>query len=155
MLSIVCYASAQQAAFAVPQQQTFNDPQSALNDKSNLQSRSYQDFIQTLYRFDADSLHRANNLFESAGTEAVGVPRYDGNQRQPTYADYLQSQQQQQQPQQQQFAGKQRNERDAMIVRPLFVYRLFQEMENRRAEDRAMRRFYKYRKAYNKNFDRP
>lgn len=151
MLPIVCYASAQQAGFVVPQQQAFNDPQSALNDKTNLQSRSYQDFIQTLYRFDKDSLSRANNLFDGAGTNEAAAPQYDGNQRQPTYADYIQSQQP---PQQQQFAGK-RYKRDAMIVRPLFVYRLFQDMANKRAEDRAIRRLYKYRKAYNQNFVRP
>lgn len=152
MLAVATVAQAQ-SGFDLPQTQTFDDPQSALNDRSNLQSRQFQDFIQTLYRNDADSLNRANHLFESADTSATSVPNdanNAGGQRQPTYADYVRQQQQQQ------FASYNgndgiRSEREANVVRPLFVYRVFQEMENKRTQDRAIRRLYKYRKSHNKN----
>lgn len=49
-------------------EQYFNDPSSALNVKSNLQSKQYHDFIHTLYRYDKVKLQKVDQLFENAGT---------------------------------------------------------------------------------------
>lgn len=48
-------------------EQYFNDP-SALNVKSNLQSKQYHDFIHTLYRYDKANLQKVDQLFESAAS---------------------------------------------------------------------------------------
>lgn len=160
MLAMASIASAQ-SSFDLPQTQAFDDPQSALNDRSNLQSPTYQDFIKTLYRFDAGNLHRANNLFDNSANSPGSTAQtpndsnFAGSQRQPTYADYLRQQELQQQQQQAYSSyngniGNMRTEREASIIRPLFVYRVFQEKESKRAKDRAIRRLYKYRKSNSK-----
>lgn len=77
----------------VPAPTAFND-QSALNVKSNLQSKQYQDFIRTLYHRDAGNLARVDDLF--AHPEKVDESRRSiqtGNEaQQPSYSDYIKSQ---------------------------------------------------------------
>lgn len=138
----------------VEQPQSFND-QSALNVKSNLQSRQYQDFIHTLYRYDKDNLKRVDNLF--ANPDQVG-PNHSNNydqaavsqiNKQPTYADYVKTQQ----PTGfynfdggfSAYSGN-RFKRSAQgaIFRPRFVYRIFQERARKREEERIQRRLLKY-----------
>lgn len=54
-------------------EQYFNDP-SALNVKSNLQSKQYHDFIHTLYRYDKANLQKVDQLFENAATSSGKTP---------------------------------------------------------------------------------
>lgn len=123
----------------VPEPTAFND-QSALNVKSNLQSKQYQDFIRTLYHLDKDNLARADDLF--AHPEKVDQQRQDQSDeaQQPSYADYIKSQ-----PNNYfgiSIESTKRYIRSAQgaIFRPLFVYRTFQERTLQREEERRRRR---------------
>lgn len=134
---------------------SFED-RSALENKSNLQSQRYQDFIHTLYRYDKDNLKRVDNLFvnvgdasASANSGAVDVNGGGGGGidgvseeelHQPSYADYIKSQSNN-------FIGihtpqlsTKRFKRSAQgaIFRPLFVYRIFQERVREREEKRLI-----------------
>lgn len=127
----------------VPAPTTFND-QSALNVKSNLQSKQYQDFIRTLYHHDAGNLARVDDLF--AHPEKVDEPRRSiqtGNEaQQPSYSDYIKTQP---------YFGitldsTKRFIRSPQAIRPLFVYRIFQERTIAREEERARRRLIAQRR---------
>lgn len=130
---------------------SFED-RSALENKSNLQSQRYQDFIHTLYRYDKDNLKRVDNLFvkvDDSSSSANGGARdlngggiegvSDEELHQPSYADYIKSQSNN-------FIGihtpqlsSKRFKRSAQgaIFRPLFVYRIFQERVREREEKRV------------------
>lgn len=110
----------------------YND-QSALNNKANLKSKEYQDFIHTLYRKDEGNLKKVDTLFQTPERSYYQPPadEYAPQQIQPTYATYIA---------QQQAAGyPYRRKRDA-AVRPLFVYRYFADREQEREQERVLRR---------------
>lgn len=132
---------------------SFED-RSALENKSNLQSQRYQDFIHMLYRYDKDNLKRVDNLFvkvDGSSSSANGGGDYsnggagggiesvsDEELHQPSYADYIKSQSNNligiNTPQ----LSTKRFKRSAQgaIFRPLFVYRIFQERVREREEKR-------------------
>lgn len=104
--------------------------ESALKQEQNLRSKSYQDFIHTLYRFDNDNLKKVDSLFSTVDT----VDR----------ADYSSNWQDFDSPEVQLVPGPEvvapeipeihsnRQKRD-VAFRPLFVYRELQhEQEARR-----------------------
>lgn len=133
----------------LPDPQAFND-QSALTVKHNLQSQKYQDFIHQLYRHDADNLKRVDDLFANADRlqdRSSGSSQADIDAVQPSYADYIRTQEQQPQQQPINYFGisqdsTKRYKRSAQgaIFRPLFVYRIFQERLLEREEERLRRR---------------
>lgn len=47
----------------------FND-ESALTKRENLESQQYNDFIHTLYKFDADNLRKFENLHQSGSASS-------------------------------------------------------------------------------------
>lgn len=137
---------------------SFED-RSALENKSNLQSQRYQDFIHTLYRYDKDNLKRVDNLFVKVGDSRSSSSGVNGGRdigggggidgvsedelHQPSYADYIKSQSNSNfigimnTPQ---LTSTKRFKRSAQgaIFRPLFVYRIFQERVREREEKRLL-----------------
>lgn len=120
----------------------FND-QSALNQADNLKSKTYQDFIHTLYRFDKGNLAKVDGLFTAAGGQQAPVPSAN-----PKWDDF-------ETPQlliSPDFVAPEipeissNRQRRALFFRPLFVYRDRQQDQNeqaarskryRHSEDRA------------------
>lgn len=85
-IMMVVVASSSSAAAATAQQRNddfylnipdeyivFND-ESALTKRENLESQQYNDFIHTLYKFDADNLQKFENLHHS-GSAATSAAR--------------------------------------------------------------------------------
>lgn len=110
----------------------YND-QSALNNEANLKSKTYQDFIHTLYRKDEGNLKKVDTLFQNTDRPLYQPAEYAPQpQTQPTYATYIA---------QQQAAGyhQYRQKRD-IIFRPRFVQRYFAEREQERQQERILRR---------------
>lgn len=56
---------------------------SALQEEENLKSKTYQDFIHTLYRFDKDNLKKVDGLFSNAQS----TPSYSSD---PKWTDFEQ-----------------------------------------------------------------
>lgn len=140
----------------VPEPIVFND-QSALSVKSNLQSQAYQDFIHQLYRFDADSLKRVDNLFQNPAQSGKSSTNGYANQQQeqsqaeleerlqqPSYSTYISSLAQ----------SNNRYKRDAhgAIFRPRFVYRIYQDVKQDRLREREEERIQK--RLYNSYYKR-
>lgn len=135
LITIFSISSAQESAPSDSQylnieSQVYND-QSALNDKSNLKSKAYQDFIHTLYRKDEDNLKKVDTLFGNPDRSYYEQAVEYAPQTQPTYATYIA---------QQQGNGYQYRRKRDVIFRPLFVTRYFAEREREREQDRILRR---------------
>lgn len=135
LLTIFTITSAQESTPSDSQylnieSQIYND-QSALNDKANLKSKAYQDFIHTLYRKDEDNLKKVDTLFENTDRSYYEQAVEYAPQTQPTYATYIA---------QQQGNGYQYRRKRDVIFRPLFVYRQFAERERGREQERMLRR---------------
>lgn len=62
----------------------FDDP-SALDVRSNLQSKQYHDFINTLYRYDSDNLQKVNRLFDSASANGRTNSHFQGRRKRAIY----------------------------------------------------------------------
>lgn len=137
MFAVFTISSAYEAPHNNPQyldiDSTVYNDRSALEDKANLKSKAYQDFIHTLYRKDEDNLKKVDTLFENPERSYYQpAPVEYAPQTQPTYATYIA---------QQQAAGfLYRRKRANGAIRPLFVTRHFAELEWERDQDRIQQR---------------